>query len=295
MSLPTVSRNGYHSGAEASWIFAGCLEEANRRATQHVEAALRLMETNGYTTNEIAERSTWVGSTLVNHGHYTDAIRYLSKSIELRDTAEARVGRALAHQKNGNCSESINDSNRVLEMPSENWLHYRSGVQSNSWAEAHITLAYCYTAERQPANAMKHAESALIHMRQASYKATSIETFEAFAKDLQDLVEQPHAQTRAKYRQEGRRLNASRNSGLVWADDSNWVDGVSHNFPAIPIPDGHLLQHHLTCTQRETLYLAVSRDSANFANLVWGNHPLAATLYQQNSFERECGSTMRTK
>ena len=75
MSLPTVSRNGYHSGAEASWIFAVCLEEADRRATQHVEAALRLMETNGYTTHEIAERSTWVGSTLVNHGHYTDAIR----------------------------------------------------------------------------------------------------------------------------------------------------------------------------------------------------------------------------
>ena len=142
---------------------------------------------------------------------------------------------------------------------------------------------------------MQHAESALVHMRQASYEATVIETFEAFAKDLQDLVEQPHAQIRAKYRQEGKRLNASRNSRLVWADGSNWVDGVSHNFPTIPIPDGHLLQHHLTCTQRETMYLAVSRNSTNFANLVWGDHPLAATLYQQNSFERECGSTMRTK
>ena len=86
-----------------------------------------------------------------------------------------------------------------------------------------------------------------------------------------------------------------RSSRLVWEDGSNWVDGVSHNFPAVPIPDGHLLKHHLTCAQRETLYLAVSRNSATFANLVWGNHPLAATLYEQNSFKRECGSTMRPK
>ena len=295
MSLPAVSRNGYHSGAEASWIFVVCLEEADSRATQHVETALRFMEENGYTTGEIAERNIWGATTLFNHGRYPDAVRYLSESIELHDTAAARVSRAVAHHKSSNCNEAIEDSNQALEMPAENWLHYRSGDHLNSWAEANATLALCYTAERQPEAAMQHVESALIYMRQASYKSTSIEIFEEFAKDLRNQIEPPDAQIRARYQQEGSRLHASRSSGLVWADGSNWVDGASHNFPVIPIPDGHLLKHHLTCTQRETLYLAVSRNAATFANLVWGNHPLATTLYQQNSFERECGSTMRTK
>ena len=144
-------------------------------------------------------------------------------------------------------------------------------------------------------NTMQHLESALTHMRQVPYKSQSIEAAETTAQELRDLIKPPNADIQAKYREEGRRLNASRNSGLVWADGSNWVDGTSHNFPAVPIPDGHLLKRHLTCTQREALYLAVSRDSATFANLVWGNHPLAATLYQKNSFERECGSAMHNK
>ena len=295
MSLPAVSRNDYHSGAEASWIFVVCLVEAGNHATQHIENSLRLMEESDYTTSEIAERSAWVGNAFSAHGQHSDAIRYLSESIETHDTATTRVSRAVAHQKNGNCSEAINDSNQVLEMPPENWLHYRSGDNLNSWAEAHMTLALCYTAKPQPETAMQHVESALIYMHQASYTDASIGTAETLAKDLQDLNKQPGTHIQDKYRQEGRRLNASRSSRLVWTDGSNWVDGVSHNFPAVPIPDGHLLKHHLTCAQRETLYLALSRNSATFANLVWGNHPLAATLYEQNSFERECGSAMRTK
>ena len=149
IKLPPVSRPGYHSSAEAYWIFVVCLGEADRRVTQHVETALRLMEENGYSVEEIALYNIWGGNTFYNHERYSDAIKHYSQSIELDETAEARVGRAWAYQSNMNCSKALADGQKALEMPNESWTYYRSRAQINSWAEAHGALSYCHADESQ--------------------------------------------------------------------------------------------------------------------------------------------------
>ena len=296
IKLTPVSRHGYHSSAEAYWLFVVCLGEADQRATQHVRTALRLMEESEYSTKEIALYNIWGGNTFYNHERYTDAIQHYSRSIDLDETAQARVGRARAHLKVQNCSKALADGRKALEMPNESWTYYRSKAQINSWAEAHVTLSYCHADESQWKEALQHAESALILMQENNYDAATIASAEEFIKNLQSLNQQPDpadARIRARYSQEGKRLNATRSPALVWADGSNWVDGVSHQFPAIPIVDQTPIKFYLTCAQREALKLATGAN--NFANHVWGNNPNAAEWNTRNPFANDCGSQMQTK
>ena len=296
IKLPPVSRHGYHSSAESYWLFVVCLGEADQRATQHVQSALHLMEESGYSTEEIAVYNVWGGNTFYNHKRYSDAIEHYSRAIDLDETAEARVGRARAHLKVQDCSKATADGRKALEMPNESWTHYRSRAQINSWAEAHVTLSHCYTDQSQWGEALQHAESALILMQENRYDAAKIASAEELIKNLQSLNQQPDPADvliRARYSQEGERLNATRSSALVWADGSNWVDGVSHQFPAIPIVDQTPIKFYLTCAQREALKLATGAN--NFANHVWGNHPNAPEWNTLNPFANDCGSQMRTK
>ena len=296
IKLSPVSRHGYHSSAEAYWLFVVCLGEADQRATQHVRTALRLMEENGYSTEKVALYNIWGGNTFYNHERYTDAIQHYSRAIDLDETAQARVGRARAQLKVQNCSKALADGRKALEMPNESWTYYRSKAQINSWAEAHVTLSYCHTDQSQWGEALQHAESALILMQENSYDAATIASAEEFIENLQSLNQQPDPADiliRSRYSQEGKRLNATRSPALVWADGSNWVDGVSHQFPPIPILDGTPLKYYLTCAQRETLELATGAN--NFANHVWGNHPNAAEWNTRNPFANDCGSQMQTK
>ena len=296
IKLSPVSKHGYHSSAEAYWLFVVCLGEADQRATQHVRTALRLMEENGYSTEKIALYNIWGGNTFYNHERYTDAIQHYSRAIDLDETAQARVGRARAQLKVQNCSKALADGRKALEMPNESWTYYRSKAQINSWAEAHVTLSYCNTDQSQWGEALQHAESALILMQENSYDAATIASAEEFIENLQSLNQQPDPADvliRSRYSQEGKRLNATRSPALVWADGSNWVDGVSHQFPPIPILDGTPLKYYLTCAQRETLELATGAN--NFANHVWGNHPNAPEWNTLNAFANECGSQMKTK
>ena len=296
IKLSPVSRHGYHSSAEAYWLFVVCLGEADQRATQHVSTALRLMEENGYSTEKIALYNIWGGNTFYNHERYTDAIQHYSRAIDLDETAQARVGRARAQLKAQNCSKALADGRKALEMPNESWTYYRSKAQINSWAEAHVTLSYCHTNQSQWREALQHAESALILMQENNYDAATIASAEEFIENLQSLNQQPDPADvliRSRYSQEGKRLNATRSPALVWADGSNWVDGVSHQFPPIPILDGTPLKYYLTCAQRETLELATGAN--NFANHVWGNHPNAPEWNTLNAFANDCGSQMQTK
>ena len=296
IKLSPVSRHGYHSSAEAYWLFVVCLGEADQRATQHIRTALRLMEENGYSTEKIALYNIWGGNTFYNHERYTDAIEHYSRAIDLDETAQARVGRARAQLKVQNCSKALADGRKALEMPNERWTYYRSKAQINSWAEAHVTLSYCHTDQSQWREALQHAESALILMQENSYDAATIASAEEFIENLQSLNQQPDPADvliRSRYSQEGKRLNATRSPALVWADGSNWVDGVSHQFPPIPILDGTPLKYYLTCAQRETLKLATGAN--NFANHVWGNHPNATEWNTRNPFANDCGSQIQTK
>ena len=296
IKLPPVSRHGYHSSAEAYWLFAVCLGEADQRATQHVRTALRLMGESEYSNKEIALYNIWGGNTFYNHERYMDAIEHYSRAIDLDETAQARVGRAWAHLEAKNCSKALADGQKALEMPNESWTYYRSRAKINSWAEAHAALSYCHAGESQWKEGLQHAESALILMHENSYGATRTKLMEEFVEDLQSLNEQPgptHVLVHATYIQEGERLNAARGPELVWADGSNWVDGVSHQFPPIPILDGTPLKYYLTCAQRETLKLATGAN--NYATLVWGNHPNAPEWNARNPFANDCGSQMQTK
>ena len=133
-------------------------------------------------------------------------------------------------------------------------------------------------------------------MRENSYGVTRTKLMEEFVKNLQSLNEQPDPTdvlVRATYIQEGERLNAARGPELVWADGSNWVDGVSHQFPAIPIVDQTPIKYYLTCAQREALELATGAN--NYAKLVWGNHPNAPEWNARNPFANDCGSQMQTR
>ena len=296
IKLTPVSRHGYHSSAEAYWLFVVCLGEADQRATQHVQSALHLMEQSGYSTEEIAVYNVWGGNTFYNHKRYPDAIEHYSRAIDLDETAQARVGRARAHLKVQDCSKALVDSRKALQMPNESWTHYRSRAQINSWAEAHVTLSHCYTDQSQWGEALQHAESALMLMQENRYDAAKIASAEELIKNLQSLNQQPDPADvliRARYSQEGERLNATRSPTLVWADGSNWVDGVSHQFPAIPIVHQTPIKFYLTCAQREALKLATGAN--NFANHVWGNHPNAPEWNTRNPFANDCGSQMQTK
>ena len=296
IKLPPVNRHGYHSSAEAYWLFVVCLGEADQRATQHVRTALRLMEESEYSTKEIALYNIWGGNTFYNHERYMDAIKHYSRAIDLDETAQARVGRAWAHLEAKNCSKALADGQKALEMPNESWTYYRSRAKINSWAEAHAALSYCHAGESQWKEGLQHAESALKLMRENSYGATRTKLMEEFVKKLQSLNEQPDPTdvlVRATYIQEGERLNAARGPELVWADGSNWVDGVSHQFPAIPIVDQTPIKFYLTCAQREALELATGAN--NFATLVWGNHPNAPEWNARNPFANDCGSQMQTR
>ena len=296
IKLTPVSRHGYHSSAESYLLFVICLGEADQRATQHVQSALHLMEQSGYSTEEIAVYNVWGGNTFYNHKRYPDAIEHYSRAIDLDETAEARVGRARAHLKVQDCSKALEDGRKALQMPNESWTHYRSRAKINSWAEAHVTLSHCYTDQSQWEEALQHAESALILMQENRYDAAKIASAEELIENLQSLNQQPDPADvliRSRYSQEGERLNATRSSTLVWADGSNWVDGISHQFPPIPILDGTPLKYYLTCAQREALKLATGAN--NFANHVWGNHPNAPEWNTRNPFANDCGSQMQTK
>ena len=296
IKLPPVSRHGYHSSAEAYWLFVVCLGEADQRATQHVRTALRLMEESEYSTEKIALYNIWGGNTFYNHERYMDAIEHYSRAIHLDETAQARVRRAWAHLEAKNCSKALTDGQKALEMPNESWTYYRSKAEINSWAEAHFAVSYCHADESKWKEALQHAESALSLMYENRYEAETVKLTEEFVKNLQSLNEQPDPTDvliRAKYRQEGERMNAARSPTLVWADGSNWVDGVSHQFPPIPILDGTPLKYYLTCAQRETLELATGAN--NFANHVWGNHPNAPEWNTLNAFANDCGSQMQTR
>ena len=296
IKLPPVSRHGYHSSAEAYWLFVVCLGEADQRATQHVRTALRLMEKSEYSTKKIALYNIWGGDTFYSHKRYMDAIEHYSRAIGLDETAQARVGRAWAHLEAKNCSKALADGQKALEMPNESWTYYRSRAKINSWAEAHAALSYCHAGESQWKEALQHAESALKLMQENSYDAATIASAEEFIENLQSLNQQPDPADvliRSRYSQEGKRLNAARDPALVWADGSNWVDGVSHQFPAIPILDGTPLKYYLTCAQREALELATGAN--NYAKLVWGNHPNAPEWNARNPFANDCGSQMQTK
>ena len=249
-----------------------------------------------YSTKEIALYNIWGGNTFYNHERYMDAIEHYSRAIHLDETAQARVGRAWAHLEAKNCSKALADGRKALEMPNESWTYYRSKAKINSWAEAHAALSYCHAGESQWKEGLQHAESALNLMRENSYGATRTKLMEEFVKNLQSLNEQPDPTdvlVHATYIQEGERLNAARGPELVWADGSNWVDGVSHQFPPIPVVDQTPIKYYLTCAQREALELATGTN--NFANLVWGNHPNAPEWNARNPFAKDCGSQMQTR
>ena len=237
------------------------------------------MEENGYSTEKIALYNIWGGNTFYNHERYTDAIEHYSRAIDLDETAQARVGRARAQLKVQNCSKALADGRKALEMPNERWTYYRSKAQINSWAEAHVTLFVLPHGSKSVERSTATRRISPHPDARDSYDAATIASAEEFIENLQSLNQQPDPADvliRSRYSQEGKRLNATRSPALVWADGSNWVDGVSHQFPPIPILDGTPLKYYLTCAQRETLKLATGAN--NFANHVWGNHPNATEM-----------------
>lgn len=115
------------------------------------------------------------------------------------------------------------------------------------------------------------------------------------------------------YHESGESLNAARSPNRKWADGSNWLDGVSHLLPTLPIAEGEFIRDNLTCTQAEALLMAAFPLGAdietwhmepnsdeigdaweyNHATLIWGNHPDALEWYQRENFGDTCGNLMR--
>ena len=295
LKLTPTTKNGYHSSAEASWVFVVCLNETDPRSTQHIQTALQLMGESGYPKQEISRYHIWGGSAFFNHGRYQDAIRHYSQSIDLEDSAQARVNRAVSYWKTQNCKKAKEDIHRVLGLPSETWTHFRSGTHINSWAEAHKVMSRCLFDEGRWQGALQHAELAIGLMREHDYDTESIQRIQTVTKTLKEAVDPSDGSLRAGYRSAGERLNATRSPQLVWEDGSNWTDGVSHMFPDLPIVDQTPLKHHLTCAQREALEMAARTEGKAFSTVVWGPFPLAQEWNERNSFAQDCGSGMRVK
>ena len=129
---------------------------------------------------------------------------------------------------------------------------------------------------------------------------------EAFTSTPTDLEE--------RYEQEGERLHRERTADVVWADGSNWVDGISHSLPSLPLPEGTLRSEHMTCAQAEALNSAMfPEEEANrytwheqanadqvgsnwnklYATAVWGNDPRSLHWLEQESFLDWCGVMMQ--
>ena len=118
-----------------------------------------------------------------------------------------------------------------------------------------------------------------------------------------------------RYSQVGEHLDSRRSPGSVWADGSNWVDGVSHRMPTLPIAPSDRILDGMTCAQWEALNIAVfphapgydtlnwyqradadeiaDKWNQNLADAIWGPHPNSLVRLERESFADSCGQRMR--
>ena len=117
-----------------------------------------------------------------------------------------------------------------------------------------------------------------------------------------------------RYKARGQELHEVRTADVRWADGSHWADGVSHELPNLPLAEGVLISHSMTCIQAEALESAAfPHDLANqntwhlqsnaasiasewerrHAKVLWGSDPRAVTWLGREQFTDWCGNRMR--
>ena len=120
---------------------------------------------------------------------------------------------------------------------------------------------------------------------------------------------------KAKYRQWGIWINYGRDPDLRWADGSNWVDGVSHDIPTLPLRAARYEKDDMTCAQGEVLLVTafpqgedietwhtaphraeiLQQWERNYARLIWGPKPQALEWSKRMKFQDWCGRKMRRR
>ena len=158
---------GSHTHAEAHKVLGGChiINGNPGLGIFHLQTALKIATEHGYQIRDIAN----IYVTIADAQESTEAIELYSKAIALNDTADARVGRAIAYFKIDDCPTANVDSRIALTLPSV------ASSQYHTDAEANMTLAFCYYRRGELQRALQHADAAQQIMRENGYPPEAIE------------------------------------------------------------------------------------------------------------------------
>ena len=156
-----------HTDVQAHLVLGGChiINGNPGLGMFHLQAALEVAKENGYRSGVTAAIHVLIGERQYSNEKYTEAIEHYSKAIALNDTADARVGRALAYSQIADCTTANVDSRKALTLPPVAWSQY------NTDAEANAILAICYSRRGELQRALQHADAAQQIMRENGHPA----------------------------------------------------------------------------------------------------------------------------
>ena len=171
---------GLHTDAEAHTVLGTChiINGNPGLGVFHLQTALKIATEHGYQSTDIAN----IYVLFADVQEPTEAIELYSKAIALNDTAEARVGRALAYSQIDDCTTANVDSRIALTLPPVAWSQYHTD------AEANFTLTICYYRRGELQRALQHADAGQQIMRENGYPPEDIEALETLEGEIRSAM-----------------------------------------------------------------------------------------------------------
>ena len=173
-----------HAGAHTSLGRCHIINGDPSLGIFHLQTALKIATEHGYQSTDIAAIHVLIGQGQYSNRKYNEAIEHYSKAIALNDTADARVRRAYAHWKTGDCTLANVDSRKALTLPPQAWSQYHTD------AEANVVLAICYYIRGEFQNALRHAHDSKPIMRENEYPEQQSEFLELLEQDIRSEINQ---------------------------------------------------------------------------------------------------------